>query len=78
MGLLPSWSKETKLGRRLINARAKAVTENQASAARRPSAAAWCQADGYYEWQATGNGNSRTSCTGLIEGMTNLLETTGC
>jgi len=54
-GLVPSWSKEPKLGR-LINARAETVTEKPSF--RAPAAKRRCvlPADGYYEWQATPEG----------------------
>lgn len=49
-GLVPSWAKDTKIGNRLINARAETVAEKPAF--RRPFARRRCllPADGYYEW----------------------------
>jgi putative SOS response-associated peptidase YedK len=51
-GLVPFWAKDTKIGSRLINARAETVAEKPAF--RRAFAQRRCllPADGYYEWQA--------------------------
>ncbi|MET4046754.1 putative SOS response-associated peptidase YedK [Rhodococcus sp. UYP5] len=50
-GLIPSWSKDIKIGSRLINARSETITEKPAfkkAAARRRCIV---PADGYYEWE---------------------------
>lgn len=49
-GLVPSWAKDTKIGARLINARAETVADKPAF--RRAYAKRRCllPADGYYEW----------------------------
>ncbi len=50
-GLVPAWSKDPKVGSRMINARSETVTEKpsfRAAAARRRCIV---PADGYYEWQ---------------------------
>jgi len=54
-GLVPSWSKEPKLGR-LINARAESVTEKPSFRAAAAKRRCVLPADGYYEWQATPDG----------------------
>lgn len=58
-GLVPSWSRDTKIGSRLINARSETITEKpafrQAAAHRR----CLVPADGYYEWEATDDGKQR-------------------
>lgn len=52
-GLIPSWAKDSKFGRRLINARAETLSSKpsfrQAFASRR----CLIVADGYYEWKKT-------------------------
>lgn len=50
-GLVPSWSKDTKIGMRMINARAESVLEKSSFA--RAAAARRClvPAQGWYEWQ---------------------------
>lgn len=52
-GLIPSWSKDAKIGSRMINARMETVADKPAY--RRAFAARRCllPADGYYEWYAT-------------------------
>ncbi|GAB2679934.1 hypothetical protein GCM10009743_65260 [Kribbella swartbergensis] len=44
-GLVPSWSKEAKLGR-MINARAETVHENRRSGGRSNRVASWCRSPG--------------------------------
>jgi putative SOS response-associated peptidase YedK len=55
-GLIPSWSKDEKIGDKLINARAETITEK--SSYRKPFQKQRCliPADGFYEWQTTTNG----------------------
>src|SRR5437867_9854136 len=50
-GLIPFWSKDPKIGNRMINARADRVTES--SAFKRPLKSQRCLvvADGFYEWR---------------------------
>ena len=52
-GLVPSWSKGTKVGLRMINARSEAMLDKSSFA--RAAAARRClvPADGWYEWQAS-------------------------
>lgn len=59
-GLVPSWAKDPKVGSRMINARSETVTEKpsfKAAAARRR---ALVVADGYYEWQKSDDGKTKT------------------
>jgi putative SOS response-associated peptidase YedK len=55
-GLVPSWAKDVSIGSRLINARAETVSSKPAF--RRAFARRRCllPADGFYEWQAAGDG----------------------
>lgn len=55
-GLVPSWSKDQKIGAKLINARSETITEKPAF--RRAAAHRRClvPADGYYEWEAVDDG----------------------
>ena len=50
-GLVPSWSKDTKIGYRMINARAETVSEKPSY--KKPFKSRRCLviADGFYEWQ---------------------------
>ena len=59
-GLVPFWAKDTKIGNRMINARAETVAEK--SAFKRSLAKRRCiiPADGFYEWQH-GPGDRRRS-----------------
>jgi putative SOS response-associated peptidase YedK len=52
-GLVPSWSKDIKVGLRMINARAESLLETSSFA--RAAAARRClvPADGWYEWQVS-------------------------
>jgi len=49
-GLVPSWSKEAKLGR-LINARSESVTERPSFRAAASKRRCLLPADGYFEWE---------------------------
>ncbi len=62
-GLVPHWAKDTKIGAKLINARAEAVTEKPHSAPRSRSAAALCLR------AATSNGRASPSKSSLISFM---------
>lgn len=50
-GLVPSWSKDTKIGYKMINARAETVSEK--ASFKRPFKSQRCLviADGFYEWE---------------------------
>lgn len=50
-GLVPSWSKDTKIGYRMINARAETISEKPSF--KKPFKSQRCLviADGFYEWQ---------------------------
>jgi putative SOS response-associated peptidase YedK len=58
-GLVPFWAKDVSIGARLINARVE--TAHEKPAFRRAFARHRClvPADGYYEWQATGDGGKQ-------------------
>ncbi|MHA2376574.1 MAG: SOS response-associated peptidase [Candidatus Thorarchaeota archaeon] len=53
-GLIPFWAKDTKIGNKMINARAETVDTNKVF--RNPFKKRRCLilADGFYEWQKTG------------------------
>ncbi|MEC0243524.1 SOS response-associated peptidase [Paenibacillus dokdonensis] len=55
-GLVPSWAKDSTMGSRMINARSETLLEKPAY--RLPFERKRCliPADGFYEWQKTGNG----------------------
>ncbi|WP_136606380.1 SOS response-associated peptidase [Paenibacillus dokdonensis] len=55
-GLVPSWAKDSTMGSRMINARSETLIEKPAY--RLPFERKRCliPADGFYEWQKTGNG----------------------
>lgn len=55
-GLIPSWAKDKDIGARMINARAETLAEKPSfrNAFRRRRCLV--VADGFYEWQKTGNG----------------------
>lgn len=55
-GLIPSWSKDRKLGFRTINARAETVADKPAFRAAFKRRRCLIPADGYYEWRATESG----------------------
>ncbi|GAB3069651.1 MULTISPECIES: SOS response-associated peptidase [unclassified Phycicoccus] len=50
-GLVPSWSKDTKIGMRMINARAESVLEKSSFAKAAASRRCLVPAQGWYEWQ---------------------------
>ncbi len=50
-GLIPSWAKDTKMGARLINARAETVAEKPAFRSAFRQRRCLVLADGFYEWQ---------------------------
>jgi putative SOS response-associated peptidase YedK len=55
-GLIPSWSKDPKIGSRLINARAETVTEKPSFRAAFKRRRCLIVADGFYEWQRLDTG----------------------
>ncbi len=55
-GLIPSWAKETKVGYRMINARAETVADKPAYRAAFRRRRCLIPADGFYEWQQSGAG----------------------
>lgn len=55
-GLIPSWSKEEKIGFKTINARAETVAEKPAFRDAFRKHRCLVVADGFYEWQTTGKG----------------------
>jgi putative SOS response-associated peptidase YedK len=50
-GLVPSWAKDTKIGMRMINARAESVLEKGSFAKAAMSRRCLVPAQGWYEWQ---------------------------
>jgi putative SOS response-associated peptidase YedK len=55
-GLVPNWSKDYKIGTRMINARAETLTEKPAYASLLQSQRCIIIANGYYEWKRTKQG----------------------
>lgn len=53
-GLVPFWSKELKIGARMINARSETVTTKPAFRAAFRARRCLIVADGFYEWKKTG------------------------
>lgn len=54
-GLIPSWSKDIKIGSRLINARSETVADKPSFRAAFKRRRCLIPADGFYEWQRKGN-----------------------
>ncbi|WP_265445025.1 SOS response-associated peptidase [Flexivirga meconopsidis] len=52
-GLVPSWAKDTKVGLRMINARAETLLDKGAYAKAALARRCLVPADGWYEWQAS-------------------------
>ena len=50
-GLVPSWAKDTKVGMRMINARAESVLEKASFAKAAATRRCLVPAEGWYEWQ---------------------------
>lgn len=55
-GLIPSWAKDTKIGARMINARADTVPTKPAFRTAFRKRRCLIPLDGYYEWQVTSTG----------------------
>jgi len=55
-GLIPSWSKDPKMGSRMINARSETVAERPAFRTAFRKRRCLVVADGFYEWQRTKDG----------------------
>ena len=53
-GLVPSWAKDTKVGSKMINARAETLAEKPAFKSLFASRRLLVPMDGFYEWQALG------------------------
>ncbi|MEO1401665.1 MAG: SOS response-associated peptidase [Cyanobacteria bacterium J06635_1] len=58
-GLVPSWSKDPSIGSRMINARAETVAEKPSFRAAFKRRRCLIVADGFYEWQKTGQKTSQ-------------------
>ncbi|HEX6384082.1 MAG TPA: SOS response-associated peptidase [Anaerolineae bacterium] len=54
-GLIPSWSKDVKIGSRLINARSETVTEKPSFRSAFKRRRCLIPATGFFEWQRQGN-----------------------
>jgi putative SOS response-associated peptidase YedK len=54
-GLVPSWAKDTKVGDRMINARAESLTDKPAYERAFRRHRCLVPADGFYEWQRRGS-----------------------
>lgn len=52
-GLVPGWAKDTKMGLRMINARAESLLEKSGFARAAASRRCLVPAEGWYEWQAS-------------------------
>jgi len=55
-GLIPSWSKDEKIGYRMINARAETVAEKPSFRSAYKKRRCLVVADGFYEWKKLDNG----------------------
>lgn len=60
-GLVPSWANDTKVGSKMINARAETLAEKPAFKSLFASRRLLVPMDGFYEWQAPGPGASLTA-----------------
>ena len=58
-GLVPSWAKDTKVGMRMINARAESVLEKGSFAKAAASRRCLVPAEGWYEWQKSPTAHGR-------------------
>jgi putative SOS response-associated peptidase YedK len=57
-GLIPFWSKDEKIGSKLINARAETVTERPAFRTSMKDKRCLVPTTGFYEWRGTGKGKT--------------------
>ncbi len=57
-GLIPSWSKDEKIGQRLINARAETLTQRPAFGQALQRRRCLIPASGFYEWHRSERGNN--------------------
>ncbi len=55
-GLIPSWSKDMKMGAKMINARSETVAEKPSFRSPFRRRRCWILADGFYEWETTDSG----------------------
>jgi putative SOS response-associated peptidase YedK len=58
-GLIPSWSKDAKIGYKLINARAETVAEKPSFRSAFKQRRCLIPASGFYEWQKKGTGRKQ-------------------
>ncbi len=58
-GLIPSWAKDPSIGSKLINARSETVHEKPSFRSAFKHRRCLIAADGFYEWQKTGNGRKQ-------------------
>ena len=56
-GLIPSWAKDPAIGSKMINARAETLTEKPSFRTALARRRCLIPADGFYEWQAPGEGS---------------------
>ena len=56
-GLIPSWAKDPAIGNKMINARAETLTEKPSFRTALSRRRCLIPADGFYEWQAAGEGS---------------------
>lgn len=67
-GLIPGWSKDTKIGYKLINARAETVAEKPAFRNAFQKRRCLVVADGFYEWQKAPKGQDKQPYLIQLEG----------
>ncbi|MCB0980183.1 MAG: SOS response-associated peptidase [Acidimicrobiaceae bacterium] len=60
-GLVPSWAKDVKIGSKMINARAETLAEKPAFKGLFAKHRLLVPMDGFYEWQAAGEGAPRSA-----------------
>ena len=58
-GLVPAWSKDTKIGHKLINARSETVADKPAFRSAFQKRRCLIVADGFYEWQRAAKGAAK-------------------
>ena len=67
-GLIPTWSRDEKIGNSLINARAETVTEKPAFRAAFKKRRCLIPTTGFYEWMATGGKKKQPFHIRMIDG----------